>query len=64
MNYLKDRFGNTPYALFRNHGRVVAMTREDYNQAEAIARTCRCGDCDCCRAVEYVREVTEKGSNR
>jgi hypothetical protein len=55
-----DRFGNIPYALFRNHGRVVAMTEEDYRLAKATARICRCNTCDCCRAVEYVTEVTGK----
>jgi hypothetical protein len=59
-NVMKDRFGNVPFALFRNHGREVAFTREDYEQAKAVARICRCGDCDCCRAVEYVREVNKE----
>jgi hypothetical protein len=57
---MRDRFNNVPYALFRNYGRLVAMTREDYEQARRIAAVCRCGRCDCCRAVEYVIEVTGK----
>jgi hypothetical protein len=52
---------DVPFALFTNHGRLVAMTREEYKQASAIARICRCGTCDCCRAVEYVREATKNG---
>lgn len=58
MNNMTDRFGNVPYVLFRNHGRVIAMTREDYDEARKIAAMCRCGDCDQCRAVEYHREAT------
>jgi hypothetical protein len=47
-----------PFALFRTHdGRTVAMSKEQYEQARAVARICRCGTCDCCRAVEYVTET-------
>jgi hypothetical protein len=55
-----DRHGNIPFALFRNHGRTIALSREDYELAKATARICRCGTCDCCRAVEYVLEIEGK----
>jgi hypothetical protein len=49
---------SVPFAMFHNYDRVVTMTREEYDRAVTIARMCRCGSCDCCRAVEYVRETT------
>ena len=50
-----------PYALFRNYGREVRMTEKQYRDAERVARICRCGECDCCRALEYVKENSPKG---
>jgi hypothetical protein len=53
-----DRLGAIPFAQFRTHdGRVLALSREDYDLAAATARICRCGTCDCCRALEYVTEA-------
>jgi len=54
---MKDRVGNTLYALFSDHARWSAMACEDYEEAQKIARSCRCGICDCCRAAEYVTEA-------
>jgi hypothetical protein len=57
---MKDRFGNTPFALIHSHGRPVAYTREDYELAKATARLCRCGNCDCCHVTRYVAEQEER----
>jgi len=56
---MKDRFGNVPYALIYNQGRPVAFTREEYEQAKAVAAVCRCGRCDCCNVARYVAEATK-----
>jgi len=50
-----------PYAMFRTHdGRTVKVwTKQQYDYMASVARVCRCGRCDCCRALEYVTEVTD-----
>jgi hypothetical protein len=57
---MRDHFGNVPFALIHSNGRPVAFTREEYEQAKAIARICKCGRCDCCNVVAYVTETTGK----
>jgi hypothetical protein len=47
-----------PYVQFHWRGAVRSFTREQYEQALRDARKCKCGDCLCCAAVEYHREVT------
>ena len=42
---MKDRVGNVPYALFRHRHETIAMTKEDYAEARAIAVKCPCRDC-------------------
>lgn len=47
-----------PYVQFYWRGEVRNLTREQYAQALRDARLCKCGDCLCCAAIAYHREVT------
>lgn len=61
---ITDRHGNKPYALIYNHGTPVAFSVEEYQHAEAVAKICRCGTCNCCAVVEYVaanKKDTDRG---
>lgn len=56
--YLTDRFGNVPYALVYVDGKAVAFTKEEYEQAKAIALVCQCGKCMCCTVHLHVKQHT------
>lgn len=58
QHYIKDRFGNVPYAAVMVDGAVFTFTREDYDMARQTAATCQCGRCACCAVVAHVREQT------
>jgi hypothetical protein len=51
-----------PFALIHNYGRPRAFTCDEYRQAESIARLCRCGECDCCAVVVYVKSQSKEGA--
>jgi hypothetical protein len=48
-----------PYVQFRFHGEVVSFTRRQFEQVKFDAGCCRCGDCLCCRALEYYKEIMQ-----
>ena len=55
----KCRFGNSPFALIYNVGRIVTFTREQFEAATHVARMCLCGKCDCCAVVAHVNKREE-----
>jgi hypothetical protein len=56
QHYIKDRFGNVPYAAVMVDGTVFTFTREDYYLARQTAAVCQCGRCASCTVVAHVRE--------
>ena len=48
-----------PYAVFSFKGEQIRMPEHQFRQALAIARICKCGDCLCCRALEYQRDAED-----
>jgi hypothetical protein len=57
-HYIKDRFGNVPYAAVMVDGIVFTFTRDDYELARQTAANCKCGKCACCTVVAHVKEQT------
>lgn len=45
-----------PYAMFRFNGEVVVMNKDQFMQALADSRLCKCNSCLCCRVREYRSE--------
>jgi hypothetical protein len=53
---------NTFYALFRYKGETIGMNEQQFKQAVADGRACRCKDCLACRTYDYWRNAVQTGA--